>query len=258
MRLYLLPISTGRSLLYCKRIDTRSAKELSRLDRITQKASTTWAKWEQAEQAWKKRLVAYGNRVLQRIPYEEWGLKSVPPLSTRRQTEELQTHTQVSLVFPKGIIQESKVLDLLRDLATARQRLHRRRMLWSIFIAPLMLPVALIPLVPNIPFFYFVYRGWSHWRALSGSKHLCFLLDNNLVTPRSLPALEKFYAHRLMINNSVPPEANSKANCPDEVILLEASDGRQLAQILGPHELAAEVERAVRQVKHLHQAKKTS
>ncbi|EER36433.1 conserved hypothetical protein [Histoplasma capsulatum H143] len=236
MRLYLLPISTGRSLLYCKRIDTRSAKELSRLDRITQKASTTWAKWEQAEQAWKKRLVAYGNRVLQRIPYEEWGLKSVPPLSTRRQTEELQTHTQVSLVYPKGIIQESKVLDLLRDLATARQRLHRRRMLWSIFIAPLMLPVALIPL---------------------GSKHLCFLLDNNLVTPRSLPALEKFYAHRLMINNSVPPEANSKANCPNEVILLEASDGRQLAQILGPHELAAEVERAVRQVKHLHQ-KETS
>ncbi|QSS59471.1 hypothetical protein I7I51_08906 [Histoplasma capsulatum] len=237
MRLYLLPISTGRSLLYCKRIDTRSAKELSRLDRITQKASTTWAKWEQAEQAWKKRLVAYGNRVLQRIPYEEWGLKSVPPLSTRRQTEELQTHTQVSLVYPKGIIQESKVLDLLRDLATARQRLHRRRMWWSIFIAPLMLPVALIPL---------------------GSKHLCFLLDNNLVTPRSLPALEKFYAHRLMINNSVPPEANSKTNCPNEVILLEASDGRQMAQILGPHELAAEIERAVRQVKHLHQEKKTS
>ncbi|OJD16411.1 hypothetical protein AJ78_03398 [Emergomyces pasteurianus Ep9510] len=256
MRLYLVPISTGRSLLYCKRIDTRAAKELSRIDRITHKASATWAKWEEADKGWKKSLVAYGNRVLQRIPYEEWGLKSVPPLSTRRQTEELQTHTQVSLVYPQNVIQQSKVLDLLRQMAAARQSLHRRRMWWSIIIAPLTAPIALIPLIPNIPFFYFVYRGWSHWRALSGSQHLCFLLDNNLIKPTSLPALEMFYAKHPAINKNVPSEANIKHTSPAEVILLKESDGKQLSQILGPHELVAEVERAVGQVKHLLHEKK--
>ncbi|KAL2371244.1 hypothetical protein BDBG_03782 [Blastomyces gilchristii SLH14081] len=256
MRLYLIPISTGRSLLYCKRIDTRTAKELSRIDRITQKASDTWAKWEEADKGWKKSLVTYGNRVLQRIPYEEWGLKSVPPLSTRRQTEELQTHTQISLVYPKNVIQQGKVLDLLRQLATERQSLHRSRMLWSICIAPLTAPIALIPLIPNIPFFYFVYRGWSHWRALSGSKHLCFLLDNNLIKPRSLPALETFYAKRPIINKTVSSETNPKDPDTAEVILLKESDGKQLAQILGPHELVAEVERAVGQVRYILQEKK--
>ncbi|PGH06320.1 hypothetical protein AJ79_06563 [Helicocarpus griseus UAMH5409] len=254
MRLYLVPISTGRSLLYCKRINTQAAKELGRIDRITHKASATWAKWEEADGGWKKSLVVYGNRVLQRIPYEEWGLKSVPPLNTRRETEELEKHTPVDLVYPQNVIKQSKVLDLLRKLATERQSLHRNRMWWSIIIAPLTAPIALIPLIPNIPFFYFVYRGWSHWRALSGSKHLCFLLDNNLINPVSLPALEKHYAKNPAINENKTDDKNRGSK--SEVILLKEADGKKLAKILGPPELAPEVERAVWQVRHLLQEKK--
>ncbi|KAK2751535.1 hypothetical protein FQN55_000256 [Onygenales sp. PD_40] len=268
MRLYLVPISTGRSLLYCKRVETQAAKQLSRIDKITDKASATWAKWEEADGGWKKSLVLYGNRVLQRIPYEEWGLKSVPPLSTRRETEELKAHTPVDLVYPKNVIKESKVLGLLRQLATERQSLHRRRMWWSIIIAPLTAPIALIPVIPNIPFFYFVYRGWSHWRALSGSQHLCFLLDNNLINPCSLPALEQHYAQNPVLNSERiteikdekdehgSPEADRQGENPVDGLLLKESDGKKLAKILGPPELAMEVERAVGQVKHLLKEKK--
>ncbi|EEH16701.2 hypothetical protein PABG_06788 [Paracoccidioides brasiliensis Pb03] len=256
MRLYLVPISTGRSLLYCKRANTQAAKELSRIDRITEKASATWAGWEEADKGWRKILVAYGNRVLQRIPYEEWGLKSVPPLNTKRETEELERHTQVPLVFPKNVIKESKVLDLLRKMATERQSLHRSRMWWSILIAPLTAPIALIPLIPNVPFFYFVYRGWSHWRALSGSNHLCFLLDNKLIHPTSLPALESHYSKNPALNEKDFSETNTGNVNSTEVILLKESDGKKLAKILGPPELAAEVERAVGQVKHFFNEKK--
>lgn len=147
MRLFLIPISTKRTLLYCQRIDTQVVgKPLSLLDRITNKASETWAKWEEAEKGWKKLLVGYGHQVLQRIPYEEWGLKSVPPLSSRREARELLNHTSVNLLYPGNVIPDSKVLGLLRKLATERQELHRRRMWWSILFVPVTSPIALIPM----------------------------------------------------------------------------------------------------------------
>ncbi|KAK2744173.1 hypothetical protein FQN57_004433 [Myotisia sp. PD_48] len=268
MRLFLIPISTGRTLLYCKRIDAAVSKQLGYLDRATNKAAATWAKWEAADKGWKKSLVTYGHKMLQRIPYQEWGLKSVPPLSTRRQIEELQADTPIELLYPENAIENSKVLGLLKKLATERQALHRKRMWWSFIVAPLTAPVALIPIIPNIPFFFFVYRGWSHWRALSGSKHLEFLLNSNLIKPRSLPELEYIYASHFSLQTSKgchnselideksgTEESKSHPMC-DEKMLLEETDGKSLAKLLDAPELVAEVERAVRQVQqHLNQPK---
>ena len=133
-------------MLYCKRFDAHTIpKQLSILDRLTNKALETWAKWEEAEKGWKKVLVGYSHQVLQRIPYEEWGLKSVPPLSARQEAEELRVHTPVDLLYPGNVIPDSKVLRLLRQLATERQDLHRKRMWWSIVVAPLTAPIALLP-----------------------------------------------------------------------------------------------------------------
>lgn len=147
MRLFLIPISTGRTLLYCKRFDAHVIpKQLSLLDKVTNKATETWAKWEEAEKGWKKALVTYGHQALQRIPYEEWGLKSVPPLSARMEAKELRANTPVDLIYPGNVIPESKVLRLLRQIATERQDLHRKRMWWSLAVSPLTAPVALVPM----------------------------------------------------------------------------------------------------------------
>ncbi|KAI5299171.1 hypothetical protein KEM55_002492 [Ascosphaera atra] len=153
---------------------------------------------------------------MQRVPFEEWGLKSVPPLSRKRRAEMLRslkgdghegecggmekgmgsttrTSLLVDLLYPKNVIPSTRVLPELSRLATERQQLHRSRMWWSIAMTPLTIPIAIIPLIPNIPFFYLAYRAWSHWRALEGSKHLAFLLDNKLVAPNSHAALERLY-----------------------------------------------------------------
>lgn len=146
MRLFLIPISTGRTLIYCKKLDAGvAAKQLSYLDRVTNKVTATWAKWETAEKGWQKTLVTYGHRALQRIPYEEWGLKSVPPLSSRREAAERQARKPVELLYPKNAIKSSRVMGLLQQLATERQQLHRKRMWWSIVVAPLTAPFALVP-----------------------------------------------------------------------------------------------------------------
>jgi len=146
MRLFLVPISTRRALIYSQPLSKQLSKNLSYIDRITKKAAETWAKWEEAQSGWKKWLVKYGNRVQQRIPFEEWGLKSIPPLSTQREIDEARQEKKVEVLYPGNAIKPDNILGELRKIATERQDLHRRRMWWSFIIAPLTAPIALIPL----------------------------------------------------------------------------------------------------------------
>jgi len=147
MRLYLLPISTRRTLLYCKRVNKQlSDQKPTIVDRVTDRASATWLKWEEVESGWKHQVVKYGNKVFQRIPFEEWGLKSIPPLSSRRKSKEIKGEEKVEVVFPDNVIERGIVVDVLKKLATERQGLHRKKMWWSIAAMPLTIPAAAIPM----------------------------------------------------------------------------------------------------------------
>jgi Mitochondrial K+-H+ exchange-related len=144
MRLFLIPISTRRVFVYCQ--SNKLIKRASYLDKIIVKAAETWNQWERIDRGWRKSLTSYGHRILQRIPYEEWGLKSIPPLSAQRQAEESGKWKKIDVIFPGNAVNPAKVPGILRHLATERQDLHRRRMWWSILLAPLTAPIALIPL----------------------------------------------------------------------------------------------------------------
>jgi hypothetical protein len=146
MRLYLLPISTRRTLIYCERLNITTSETTTWLDKGTTKAANLWARWEKKESGWQKRVVDYGNQALRRIPYEEWGLKSIPPLSARRKSKELSGKESVEVAFPKTLIPEEKVQDVLRILGTERQSLHQKRMLWSFVGMPISAPFALVPM----------------------------------------------------------------------------------------------------------------
>lgn len=88
----------------------------------------------------------YGNKLFERIPFEEWGLKSIPPLSARRKADEMQGKEKVEVVFPDNVIEKGIVNDVLRKLASERQGLHKKKMIWSIVAMPFTLPVGLIPM----------------------------------------------------------------------------------------------------------------
>lgn len=146
MRLYLLPISTRRTLLYCQRLEVAGGSGKQSLsERIQEKAAKTWANWEKKDKGWQKTVVQYGNYALRRIPYEEWGLKSVPPLSDRRKTEKLNGSDRVEVVFPQTLIPKERVPGVLKTLATEREGLHRRKLIWCLIGMPITAPVALIP-----------------------------------------------------------------------------------------------------------------
>lgn len=147
MRLFLLPVSTRRTLIYCQRIARNSVNARpSLLDRATTKANEIWADFEKSEVIWKKRITQYGNVILRRIPFEEWGLKTIPSLSARRHQAELSGKEKVEVLFPGLFLRPSRADAELKKLATERQDLHRKRMWWSIIAFPFTLPIALLPM----------------------------------------------------------------------------------------------------------------
>lgn len=160
MRLYLLPISTRRTLIYAQRLNQSTTKQPSYIDKLTNRAAKTWLNWEQGTRRWQKNVVYYGNRALKRIPFEEWGLKSVPPLSTterrliagagaeaiEKNKDETVEAKPVEIIFPPSFIRPEGIIPLLKKLGTERQTLHRQRMWGSIALMPVSAPAALVPM----------------------------------------------------------------------------------------------------------------
>ena len=146
MRIFLLPLTTRQALVYCQRITPKPASKRNILDKVNQKATDTWAKWERAEKGWQKQVVTYGNRALQRIPYQEWALKSFPPTNPNLQAEHITEEKKFEVVYPGNIMQEEDVPKVLGRLARERKQLHYKRFMGSLIGLPFTIPFALVPM----------------------------------------------------------------------------------------------------------------
>lgn len=146
MRLFLLPISTRRTLIYAQKLNITTTESKTYLDQGTTRAANLWAKWEKKESGWQKKVVDYGNYALRRIAYEEWGLKSIPPLSSRKKEEELSGKEVVEVAYPGNSMSQARAMEVLQTLATERQALHRKRLIWSFVGMPISAPFAIVPM----------------------------------------------------------------------------------------------------------------
>lgn len=102
--------------------------------------------------------------------------------------------------------------------------------------------------IPNLPFFYLVYRAWSHWKAVSGGKHVQWLVENKLLHLSPSAALDRLYTKAAVAEESGKEE-----------MLLTQQQVRALSETLDIPALEIELERAIWQVDkalHEHQAER--
>jgi hypothetical protein len=188
------------------------------MKRLMNKASDFWIGLGREDQTstldWKKRTYNMGEKLMDRIDYEEWALKGVDPTlgpslnpekvaEKRKERKEGQdaskdvqqmvnnssiapvaalnvsllsstlprastnrsSPSQVPLLFPSSLLSSSVLLSSLQRMTAARQPHHRQRLIYSIIAMPFTIPFILVPVVPNLPFFYLCWRAWSHYRG---------------------------------------------------------------------------------------------
>ncbi|CAL1712492.1 unnamed protein product [Somion occarium] len=166
----------------------------------TSKATDLWAGFGKApEGSWKRKTFLYGERIVDRIDFEELALKSInPSLAPRifRQSEAKSSKEPVMptipLIYPGTVC--SSPMAHFRSLLEKRTPRHRKGFFMWMFIAPLTAPFMLIPVIPNLPFFFCVWRSWSHYRAYKASAYLEGFLDRNCIIPEENAELDKIYA----------------------------------------------------------------
>ncbi|KAK4553705.1 hypothetical protein LTR86_009203 [Recurvomyces mirabilis] len=271
MRIFLLPISTRRTLIYCERIQESLQKPGQKQpvsERILNRVSTTWAGWEKAEKGWQKKTTVYANYLFSRIPYEEWGLKSFPP-ATKKKLEEVDAGKhEVECLYPGAFVKSGRVSELLQKLATERQAFHRRAFWTNVALMPISAPFTLVPIIPNLPFFWLCFRAYSHYRALYGGKFLEHVLQKNLVKTTDSRLMDELYATGLqhptreasreatkpsaeeieVVVKDVETKAGSEGSEGKEIMLLQRWNGKLIAEDFKLAEMEIEIERAVEQV----------
>lgn len=252
MRFILVPLSMKETMVYCQRTNLLPlASTKPRLDdRLAQRATKTWNTWTKSEKNWQRKIVSWANSAMEKISYEEWSLKTIPAKNAfLRRTSEKKEHVSIEEVekhqidtedivveYPAKMLTTSQVTERLRSLAE-KGKSHHNKFFWlSAIGAPLTLPVAALPVIPNLPGFYLLFRAWSHWKALEGAKHLSFLVNGDHLR----------FQDNMRLNQLCDTDKSEKGK---EDFILTDQEIDQLSEDLEAAEMAPELHRAIKQVK---------
>ncbi|KAI8329928.1 mitochondrial K+-H+ exchange-related-domain-containing protein [Chlamydoabsidia padenii] len=182
MQLFAIPIVKNQIVYYCH----SNLPVTSRLAKLV-----TWSnrKWEELgdakEDSWKKKLYSKGNDMMDKIDYQEWFLKGVP---TREHLD--QTPSKVTAYHPASVAPS----DIERDLKTILKEkgpYHHKYMMYSILWVPISCTFVIVPLIPNIPLGYNLFRLYSHYKAYKGAQYLEHLLDEGGIRYQTSENLDK-------------------------------------------------------------------
>ncbi|KAF8744743.1 Mitochondrial K+-H+ exchange-related, partial [Rhizoctonia solani] len=180
------------------------------LKRAQEKASETWSNWGKAPGGWKLKVHSYGEKIVDRIDFEELALASIdtslgPKISQlgtqesegkKLSEKQTKTHTvSIPLIYPPSFISSIDPIVNLRDQLAARSPLHRRKTWFWVGMIPFTAPFMLIPIMPNLPFFFCVWRAWTHWKAYKASTYLLELSNQGAIQTVPSEDLDNIYSN---------------------------------------------------------------
>ena len=187
--------------------------------RMMQYVSNVWTQWGRPDTksllGWKNRVYSVGERIMDSIEYEEWALKgidqvlgpSIQRLLSRSHQTAPDAHTHVSVLYPPSLISRPSVLESLQRMSTHRAPLHNRQFLYNMVAIPVTAPLFLVPAIPNVVTYYFMWRAWSHWRAYQALQSLQSLIRHDLVKFEPDEQLDALFQH------SRPPPSDLSTDC---------------------------------------------
>jgi hypothetical protein len=185
-------------------------------NKIIDSATKGWNKLLLSDKSWNVRIVKLIKSLLDTIPYEENCLKSFPlkaAMIREINLDKVGTEQLISNMSPelKEFEQPAKTTTILHShfenqkipleqlvpiplyhpsfqhpskilgqLHSFRENAYRHHVKYSWLCAigiPISLPVALVPVLPNVPGLYLSYRLYCNIKALQGIKHLDYLLE---------------------------------------------------------------------------------
>ncbi|SNX81711.1 uncharacterized protein MEPE_00416 [Melanopsichium pennsylvanicum] len=222
--------------------DDAKQAQLPFTTRMLNKASAFWMDLGRTDQKstldWKRRTYVLGERLMDRIEYQEWALKGIDPALgphlIRREAKDavavksdggIPKLDHVPLLYPPTLLDPKKLMKSLKNLTDHRTPHHYRRFWYCVVGMPITIPFALVPVVPNLPFFYLVYRAWSHWKAYKSSQYLSTLIAQDRVHPTESKELDAIFAQTTppatpAISESPAEKATEPAPVEDEHMLL--------------------------------------
>jgi len=275
MRLLALPLTRAipgkrESLVYylaclppkpIPKVETTTSRYLKL---ATNKAIETWKSWSKApESHWKFKVYSFGKKAQSRLEFEELALRSIDPsLGPRITSSDEGTGTlsvmdgkrvKIPVVHPESFqsFTSEPPLVNLKNHALHRAPKHKRLLYAYIFIAPLTTPFIFVPIIPNIPFFFCVWRAWSNYRASRAAKYLIDLLKSDTLVPTPSEELEIIYqrASQRVIPSPSSAEKHSDSSTStskftsraDEILLGED----EVSRIIKSFELSKETGRGL-------------
>lgn len=266
-------------------------------DKLVDRAAKLWSSFENSETAWKKKLVKGVSVLLERIPYSESSLRSIPAQDSvlrkraikdgehnklvqeainQLESEQpdndnnndtnstniknsdsddgmdsvkrvkFDTHLSyndfekvqekvkssaslsnsspiyphhiiepISVYYPNQVISADQSYAAMRALALNGRSIHFKNMLICLFVIPFTAPVALLPVIPNIPGIYLAYRAWCNFKALQGAKHLQYLTNEDKIvinsdTSSATDSQEPSSSSSLSSGETAPQESSSE------------------------------------------------
>ncbi|XP_051134878.1 uncharacterized protein LOC127254051 [Andrographis paniculata] len=186
------------------KIFSSSSSDLSRysklelvIDFVSNKMNKAWSNLEKAPQGTvKNKIHGVGLKLLSRVKPSEIFFKSIP-----------KEINGVEIIYPPSL-NPRLVRRRLRHIAFRGSVIHKKYFYGSAILLPLTSFFMVLPL-PNVPFFWILFRTYSHWRASQGSEKLL-----HLVSDASHKSFENADTRESLCHNSDEGCDDSSASSP--------------------------------------------
>ncbi|KAG0684254.1 hypothetical protein C6P40_005037 [Pichia californica] len=283
---YVLPLTTKKTFIHCKYNDSVFPNGQKNLEeKIINKFTTLWKNFSEADSKINKTITTNINKILAKIPWLETCLLSIPSQKfvTRKLKEDYITHEEITekklkaedlekidFYYPKSMTNIELILQNFKPEFKKEYDLHKKGILKDLLFLPLTIPFAIIPLIPNIPGFYLLYRVYCHIKVIASLKYLITLLKdghfnyngdslNDKITETLLSTKDEKIRQNVIEELSFIKEGNYEGNLNrDEKLLISEDVAQELCKQLGDEESANKLLFAIRQERKLQSSADTS